>query len=105
MDKALLKKSIERQALVVKTSVYRPKTSVVDYGGALCYTLEIPLEDGSSIRATSFELEVSAASQPSLEDVLFLLRGRCIQAFRCRGILPHPNCRDERLTEQYWQCL
>ncbi len=104
MDKQLLKKSIECQALVIGGQVYRPQVDVVDYGGTLCYTARIPLENGETCKATSFEVKHSAAESASLEEVLSLLQDRCKLA-AASGVSPRSSCLDQRLTIQYQDCL
>ncbi len=41
MDKQFLKKSIERQALILEKKVFRPKVDVIDYGGMLAILLKL----------------------------------------------------------------
>ena len=104
MDKQLLKKSIEHQAIIVDKTVYRPQVDVVDYGGSLCYIAQISLQNGEALKATSFEVLNPSEEIASLEDVLSLLQSRGEKAFQ-KGVLPCTSCLDRRLTQQYRECL
>lgn len=104
MDKQLLKRAIEHQALIIGGQVYRPQVDVVDYGGTLCYIAGIPLENGVTCKATSFEAAPPTGGSVSLEEVFALLQSRC-QLAADAGVFPCPSHLDKRLTEQYRDCL
>ncbi len=104
MDKQFLKKSIERQALILEKKVFRPKVDVIDYGGMLCYTAKIVMEDGKSLCATSFEVTHPCGESASPEEVFALLQSRCEEVVQ-EGTLPDSSYLDSRLTEQYLACL